>query len=435
MQSINEYNLFVERSNQTPKMQYVDIYNQNCEVYTLELGWIDFSKEERAKVLDVINLLAEDETLDELGISAIRDGFANMFFPGTSTIQTRAKYFLIVPYALEDLEYDKTADPQKLLKMLDDTERHCGEIMLKSGGEGVIGSRNLKSGNWVQRTPADIYWNGIRTYGIFTGGNLSLYQYIKASSILKIQKGMLKAHRNIREDAEEGEKDDNDAGVLFSTSFWRLPEHQPGNWIDVLKIELTPTEASFLKHQIINNCPDSLFAFILRHNLKDVIHFDSFEDMADGLLQILPSDMREDILLAKAASEFIYGMRIRYNFILSQGQNEFAKSKWAAYSQSLSGKANVDINKVFIRLNITNRGLYSFLLDIQKAMKNNNIIDMDERIIKRECQLKTNSRAKLLKAGEFPTDAWFGGGRLDYRFNSAKQIIKDIYEGECDENA
>lgn len=134
----------------------------------MELGWIDFSKEERSKVLDVINLLAEDGTLDELGISAIRDGFANLFFPGTSTIQTRAKYFLIVPYALADLEYDKTTDHQKLLDIMDDIERRCGEIMLNTGGEGVIGSRNLKSGRWVQRTPADIYWNGLRTYGIFT---------------------------------------------------------------------------------------------------------------------------------------------------------------------------------------------------------------------------------------------------------------------------
>ena len=38
--------------------------------------------------------------LDELGIGLIRDGFSDLFFPGTSTIQTRAKYFFIVPYAL-----------------------------------------------------------------------------------------------------------------------------------------------------------------------------------------------------------------------------------------------------------------------------------------------------------------------------------------------
>ena len=72
----------------------------------MPLGWIDFSKTERNKVLSVLELLTEAGTLDELGIAPIRDGFANLFFPGTSTIQTRAKYFLIVPYALKDLEYE-----------------------------------------------------------------------------------------------------------------------------------------------------------------------------------------------------------------------------------------------------------------------------------------------------------------------------------------
>ena len=71
----------------------------------MPLGWIDFSKNERNKVLSVLDLLTEAGTLDELGIAPIRDGFANLFFPGTSTIQTRAKYFMIVPYALKDLEF------------------------------------------------------------------------------------------------------------------------------------------------------------------------------------------------------------------------------------------------------------------------------------------------------------------------------------------
>ena len=68
----------------------------------MQLGWIDFSKEDRQKAFDVINLLSEQGAVDELGIGVIRDAFANYFFPGTSTIQTRAKYFLIVPYMLRE---------------------------------------------------------------------------------------------------------------------------------------------------------------------------------------------------------------------------------------------------------------------------------------------------------------------------------------------
>ena len=96
----------------------------------MQLGWIDFSKTERSKILSVLDLLQENGTLDELGIAPVRDGFSNIFFPGTSTIQTRAKYFLIVPYALKDLERSNETNPNVLHKKLDAIERSCGEQLL-----------------------------------------------------------------------------------------------------------------------------------------------------------------------------------------------------------------------------------------------------------------------------------------------------------------
>ena len=148
----------------------------------MPLGWIDFSKSERSKMLTVLDLLSEPGILDELGIAPIRDGFSNLFFPGTSTIQTRAKYFFIVPYALKDLEYSDVSDPNHMLRALDERERECAELLLHNidDTDGIIGSRSLKQGKWVKRTPADIYWSGMRSYGIFAGGNLSLTEYVKA---------------------------------------------------------------------------------------------------------------------------------------------------------------------------------------------------------------------------------------------------------------
>lgn len=37
----------------------------------MQLGRIDFSKEDRQKALDVINLLSEQGTVDELGIGTV----------------------------------------------------------------------------------------------------------------------------------------------------------------------------------------------------------------------------------------------------------------------------------------------------------------------------------------------------------------------------
>ena len=110
----------------------------------MQLGWIDFSKEDRQKALDVINLLSEQGAVDELGIGIIRDAFANYFFPGTSTIQTRAKYFLIVPYVLReavDGRYGK--DANRVLRAIDSAEKDCGIRLLEADpkAEGVIVGR------------------------------------------------------------------------------------------------------------------------------------------------------------------------------------------------------------------------------------------------------------------------------------------------------
>lgn len=61
------------------------------------LGWVDFSSEDRTRVQEVLALLKQPGTLDELGIGQVRDAFSDLLFPGFSTIQTRARYFLAVP--------------------------------------------------------------------------------------------------------------------------------------------------------------------------------------------------------------------------------------------------------------------------------------------------------------------------------------------------
>ena len=145
----------------------------------MSIGWIDFSKDERNKVLNVIHLLDEPGAVDELGIGAIRDAFADYFFPGTSTVQTRAKYFLIVPYVLFEAGNGKYgSDINTILRKIDNEERNCRDILIKTSNDGVIGS--LVPRSWVLRTPSNIYWNGIKRIGIFKE-NLSVKEYIHQS--------------------------------------------------------------------------------------------------------------------------------------------------------------------------------------------------------------------------------------------------------------
>jgi hypothetical protein len=246
----------------------------------MKIGWIDFSALERSKVLSIIDLLSEDGTLDELGIAPIRDGFTNIFFPGTSTIQTRASHFLIVLYAFLEKERSKETNPRIIRERLNEMERKCEEVLLKNSDDGVIGRLVLKSGCWVKRPLVDIYWSGIRQYGIFTNGNLLLLEYIQALCALKAQKSVIQKLGNRKDVVEENEQYDTDSGGLFSTHFWRLPEYDRKNWLERLRIELTPAKAIFLKTEIIKHCESSMLSFLLVNGLRDVLKMSGFEQMA-----------------------------------------------------------------------------------------------------------------------------------------------------------
>lgn len=395
----------------------------------MPLGWIDFSKSERNKVLSVLDLLSEAGTLDELGIAPVRDGFANLFFPGTSTIQTRAKYFMIVPYALKDLEYSSESNPTKMLRAFDEVERKCGEILVTGEDrDGIIGNRSLSQNRWVKRTPADIYWAGLRNYGIFTGGTLSLSEYVRAMCALKNQKTTLTKLGNRNDTAEEGDRDDKDAGDLFHMQFWKIPTYSD-RWIDDLNIKLTKDEGSFLKSQIISSFPNSMLAFILRNDLSEIFECKSFQDMA-ALIKIFPEQIQQDYALAYDFSGFLFVLRTVYNIVVSEGKNDRANAFWDEIQADLPNLAAVDLESIFARLGILrNVRLCTFLRKSQSLMKEADLEGMKTEIKRRERDLK-GSRSKTLHPGEFDPNAWFGGGQLDYRFNNAKVIIKDIFESE-----
>ncbi|MBQ9030705.1 MAG: hypothetical protein IJ106_04540 [Parasporobacterium sp.] len=396
----------------------------------MPLGWTDFSKTERNKVLSVLDLLSESGTLDELGIAPIRDGFANVFFPGTSTIQTRAKYFLIVPYALKEQEYSNETNPNRMLRIFDEVERKCGEILIGAGNDtdGIIGSRSLAHNTWVKRTPADIYWAGLRNYGIFTGGNMSLTEYVRAMCALKNQKDTLTKLGNRNDNAETDEGDDKDAGELFRMQFWKIPTYKE-SWMDDLSIKLSFEEGDYLKGQITASYPESMLSYILKNNLTEVFACESFQDI-HALIHLFPEQIQKDYILACDFSDFLFALRTIYNMIVSDGQNNAAQAFWQEMLPELPAIAEVDLESIFTRLSIYgNVFLCNFLRKSQSLMKMSDLEGIKTEIKRRERELK-QSRAKTMHTGEFDPDAWFGGGELDYRFGNAKVIIEDIFESE-----
>ena len=397
----------------------------------MQLGWIDFSKEDREKVLDVINLLQEEGAVDELGIGVIRDAFSNYFFPGTSTIQTRAKYLVIVPYILKEAADGLYGNEfSQIMKRIDIEEKKCGLLFMKNcpSEDGIIGKRVLPN-NWVSRKPSNIYWNGIRVFGIFSDHSLSISDYISLSGLVRKQKKAQVNLGNRNDSNDENESDDSDAVEMQMIPYFTLPDTYKTDWRNNLSIRLNMDEAVFLRKQIMKSIPDTLFAYLLKENI-DIDRYEGFEALYMELKSIISDEMENMMHLACDFNKLVYVARIRYNLMLSDFQNEEALTEWEIYKKKLQEIANVDLEQIYEKLDVRNYSVKKFLNQLQEAFSKNNIDEMDRIIRNREKDIKGANRAKLNHVGDYDYQSWVGGRWLDFRFFDACKIIRDIYQGE-----
>lgn len=142
-----------------------------------KFGWVDFAEEDRRKMLDVIHLFRERDTRDELGIGTIRDSFSDYFFPGTSTVQTKVRYMLFIPWIYLDLERRKTPFSEIASKARSKEIRLIFSLLEGGEKEGVIGSDAKKT---LKRLPSNIYWTGLASWGIrvFNGSQDQYHRYL-----------------------------------------------------------------------------------------------------------------------------------------------------------------------------------------------------------------------------------------------------------------
>jgi len=103
------------------------------------IAWLDTSSDEQRRVRELIALFTQSESRDELGIGQVRDAFSDLLFLGTSVIQTRARYFLFVPWIFRDGARRGRSGPQ-LKAWADRQERRLIEALRDTGQvEGLIG--------------------------------------------------------------------------------------------------------------------------------------------------------------------------------------------------------------------------------------------------------------------------------------------------------
>ena len=319
-------------------------------------------------------------------------------------------------------------DANRVLRAIDSAEKDCGIRLLEADpkAEGVIGTRVLPKG-WVARKPSDIYWNGIRTFGIFCDYGLSIPEYVSLAVKLKEQKSVSRLG-NRNDDAEENDKDDSDAGDIGNIRFWNLPIYHD-DWRDNLTIELTQEEAFYLDKQIQKSTKGSLLEYVLKNHI-DLNEYDDFASLTAELSEKVSEKLAYMMKLACDFNNLVYMARVRYNVMLSEDENTYANDEWSRLLPDIRHNATVDLDAVFGELQLINPRAKSFLSGIQTAFMASDIDMADELIRKRERSLKGAARAKLSRTKEFDHSKWVGGGMLDYRFSNARRIVNDIYAGE-----
>lgn len=385
-------------------------------------GWIDFSRKDRELARDIIAALNDKGAVDEMGIGVIRDAFSDYFFPGTSTIQTSAKYFFLVSYQLENLTRFPVPNPERVLR---ENERECSFVMWKSLSpekrkkEGIFGRTFFERGakDWVKRTPSVIYWRGIRELGFWRCDNeLSLQEFLRVSS----------SREAIPVESDEDLKNGKKRAPDYEKSWhWNLPPPEArGNWQNSPDIKLTPGEARFFLEQITHEQPDSMFAFLAPFRRELPARFADIGELE------LPAHLREAWLLAEKFSEFMWPAQLRFNALLG---NEEAIAHWDDYETEWLAEAaeEVDLNAIFSFLKLeAHRQLRHFLEKLEMVYKSGNIEALDKLLSERECQLKGKSRMKLGKENPYYQEHWVGSQELQYRYGNARRLFRDVVKAE-----
>lgn len=197
------------------------------------LHWLASSERERRQALELARALQQRESLDELGIGSVRDALSDRLFPGTSTLHTRARYHLFIPWAYEQavtrggsgsLAPRVRATEVELIAAL---KRHHGDT------RGLIGR---DAGAKLQNMPSTVYWQGLHVWGIrLRGGPQGAIERALRS---------VRGTQAVRDD--DGEPlDAADGGVWHAN----LPEAPPDHPREA-RFELTFDEAEFLAERL-----------------------------------------------------------------------------------------------------------------------------------------------------------------------------------------
>jgi hypothetical protein len=279
-------------------------------------SWLDTSEADRRRAMDVIDLLRQKETVDELGIGSVRDTIADFLSPGTSTVQRRARYFFFIPWIYQKIERSPAAANNVAGRA---RQAEIALIDVLAASADPAGTIGIEARGSLKRLPSMVYWSGLGRLGfrVFPG---SQDQY----------------HRILGRRTRAASVSIDDVGDLApgatATANWhpRLPE-PPVRFPDEADFALRKPEAGFFRDQLRIHASDSLLLFLVEagkpvESLEFPWQHPSIAEMSERLRRWLHH--------GQMFSELMVGAAYLYNLMLSE---QLPNPEWVeAYQKALN---------------------------------------------------------------------------------------------------
>lgn len=266
------------------------------------LGWIDYDESYEAAARNAVASLRGRDAREELGIGGLRDTLSDLFFPGTSTIQRRLRYFLFVSWCCEAAVRDRGR--RSVMSSLRSKEEELIQILTPLGeGEGVIG---LQRGSDLVTMPSAIYWSGLKVLDIrSTNGSIGRWA------------------RLAEEEQQTNDAPGEDVGRAARVAGFSedLPPIPSGFLKSQdLTFRLEPNEREYLRRRLVNaavatdgwGLEHNLFAYFGGSPVPKGVRF----PWQHPNVVKLPAETRRLLDFAEALSAVMYGATLLYNYLL-----------------------------------------------------------------------------------------------------------------------
>lgn len=401
-------------------------------------GWVDYDDAYEKLARDAVTALKGRDARDELGLGGVRDTLSDLFFPGTSTIQRRLRYFLFVPWCCEAAIQDGRGRP--LLSVLRVKEEGLiGSLGHLGARAGVIG---LRKGAGLVTMPSAIYWSGLRALDILkVRGSTGRWAHF--------------VYERRRGSIEEPPSEDGHAPPRlpgFEYDLPPMPERFPAT--EGLNFKLTSDETRYLRRRLSTatvgrngwGLQHNLFAAFVGAKVPPRIRY-PWDHPRVASLDATTKDFLE---IARVFSSVMYGATLLHNYLLcsrkhSRGDQEALS--WMDYHLVQIRRWSVGVKQADLEVlrhginevaQIAPRLRHSVTPKTVKFVNDWLDVSLDPHGIERRKTARqlVENRERALKsqlgtsrfANTAALERWnyASGGRLNYRWTIAQSYINDL---------